>query len=591
MHLQNILLTDESTEKSELYLKSDHSSVSIVNDELNVSSGKNVSFDTYFNSIHAGKWAHFTGYSTFTLNLSIIGTGVISLYERDGKNSERLVIEESFSDSEIKLEFSPSNKLSQFFFNIKAESDITVKQGAYSAEPKAIRDVRLAVVICTFKREEYVYKNLLQLKNYFNKNGIGLKNFIDILVIDNGQSLENAGYPENITIIPNRNTGGAGGFTRGIIESLHSEKDYTHVLLMDDDIEICLESIYRTFTLLSIIKSEFYERCISGAMFRLETKNIQYENNAIWNGMLLNPMFQNIDMSEYENVFENGNAYFNDRNVYSGWWYFCIPIEIIKKNNLPFPYFVRRDDVEYSLRIANQPITMNGICVWHPPFDQKRNDVFSMYLDTRNDLILISLRNSYFIAAIKSLLYLLIKYYVSVVRYEYDKFVLPLTAFKDFYKTSDLFKGDPMRFIRNASQLNKETEKNTNNISEDELKNKIAELPDENHGIIKRIFAIITLNGNIIPFLVYGKTTKLLGRGRGFYRWFLKRELNIISPNEKVIIHKRLSFRKFLKTTFQFIIASIVLLFKFPASYFYYRKNFKYLTSEEFWYEYLEIKK
>ena len=58
-----------------------------------------------------------------------------------------------------------------------------------------------------------------------------------------------------IHLIPNQNTGGSGGFTRGIQEALHREQ-YTHVLLMDDDIIADWNGVQRAISFLSICKPE-----------------------------------------------------------------------------------------------------------------------------------------------------------------------------------------------------------------------------------------------------------------------------------------------------------------------------------------------
>ena len=90
-------------------------------------------------------------------------------------------------------------------------------------------------------------------------------------VIDNGCTLP---YKElstdKVTISPNENVGGAGGFARGMIESMEQDVPATHVLLMDDDVEVSPESIMRTYNLLRIVKPEYSEAFVSGAMLNYE---------------------------------------------------------------------------------------------------------------------------------------------------------------------------------------------------------------------------------------------------------------------------------------------------------------------------------
>lgn len=58
----------------------------------------------------------------------------------------------------------------------------------------------------------------------------GLKDKITVFVVDNRRTLnENSINYDYVGLIPNRNMGGSGGFTKGIIESRKNKK--THILV------------------------------------------------------------------------------------------------------------------------------------------------------------------------------------------------------------------------------------------------------------------------------------------------------------------------------------------------------------------------
>ena len=78
--------------------------------------------------------------------------------------------------------------------------------------------------------------------------------------------------------------GGAGGFTRDLIEILEHNDIFqiTHILLMDDDIVIEPESLVRTFMLLCLLREEYLDAFIGGAMLRLDRQYIQVEAGAVW---------------------------------------------------------------------------------------------------------------------------------------------------------------------------------------------------------------------------------------------------------------------------------------------------------------------
>lgn len=80
-----------------------------------------------------------------------------------------------------------------------------------------------------------VKKNILDNPEYKDK--------ILFTVVDNSKNITNE-EASGVNIIPNENTGGSGGFMRGL---LHYENDTnaTHVLFMDDDASCETESITR----------------------------------------------------------------------------------------------------------------------------------------------------------------------------------------------------------------------------------------------------------------------------------------------------------------------------------------------------------
>ena len=80
-------------------------------------------------------------------------------------------------------------------------------------------EVKIALNICTFQREEFIHRNLslLQASDFFNPDNPQYYGRLHIFVVDNGSSLQ---LPESpyVHCIYNRNTGGSGGFQRGIEE-------------------------------------------------------------------------------------------------------------------------------------------------------------------------------------------------------------------------------------------------------------------------------------------------------------------------------------------------------------------------------------
>ena len=102
-----------------------------------------------------------------------------------------------------------------------------------------------------------------------------------MFVVDNGRTLPAVELSDElVTVIPNNNVGGAGGFARGMISALEDERSFSHVLLMDDDVRMSPESIKRTFNLLSLVSDAYSDAFINGAMLKLSEPDVQYEDVA-----------------------------------------------------------------------------------------------------------------------------------------------------------------------------------------------------------------------------------------------------------------------------------------------------------------------
>lgn len=63
-------------------------------------------------------------------------------------------------------------------------------------------------------------------------------------VIDNGRTLDAPALSsERITVTPNDNVGGAGGFTRAMITAMEQKPKATNIILMDDDVAVSLKAL------------------------------------------------------------------------------------------------------------------------------------------------------------------------------------------------------------------------------------------------------------------------------------------------------------------------------------------------------------
>lgn len=397
MKLQNIIFpSPETCTVEDLYMRRKGNAVfTWADSSVYMQAGSSIFFDTYFNSFSIGKWKKYTKIGKVYVALKFSGRIRVTLIRKERVGHEVLnhYIKEEFVESngeEKSLCFDDPYTSGIYSVDVFAMTDTVFSGGYYWTDlSKDEADmVKIALDICTFKREHFVRKNLGLIQNriFESDKYSDFRNNLEIFIIDNAQTLEkednNADY---IHIFPNRNVGGSGGFTRGLMEIKKASKTsgITHALLMDDDIVIEPETLFRTWTLLSLLKEEYKDAFVGGAMLRLDHQYIQVECGAVWNGGELIGRKCGLDLRGVEPCLYNEVEETVD---YSAWWYTALPLTVVQEDNLPIPIFIRGDDVEYGMRNARRIITMNGICVWHEPFENKYSSTMFYYI-LRNRLI------------------------------------------------------------------------------------------------------------------------------------------------------------------------------------------------------------
>lgn len=361
-----------------------------------------VEFDTYFNGISAEKFFKYTIVKQILVKLFLRGKFIVTLIRKEKLENninveyiDEVVINTNGERKDVILPFNTQNTAGMYCIRILSlNNGSEFFGGEYIADilENDIRNIKIGIDICTFKREKFIEKNIANLnKAYFHDENSPLYNHLEIFISDNAHTLPEDLNSKHVHIFKNKNVGGAGGFTRGLIEIIRNDNQHgiTHALLMDDDIVLDPEVIYRTYALLTILKDNYKNAFIGGAMFRLDKQNIQVESGAVWNTGNIISLKCGLDVTSLDACLYNE---LEESVDYNAWWYSVIPIENVRKDNLPLPIFIRGDDVEYGLRNTKQLILMNGICVWHEPFENKYASSTYYYI-FRNRLIDNAVRN------------------------------------------------------------------------------------------------------------------------------------------------------------------------------------------------------
>lgn len=373
MILQNVIWR---TEPQELYYRG---KVGIGKEHAVVVDGdETFQTDTYMNLFDLDFWKTHTELQDFQLKMRIAGDGeiLVQCLENEHQRISKRVDREYAGEVTIAI---PKEWEGKIFFSLRPQSELKLFSASYVAGTAVSQIVRLAVVVCTFKRES----QLRNLVTEILKSKGALRDEVQITIVDNASELPRPEM-EGVHLYHNVNTGGSGGFARGMDEVVKNHEKYpaSHVLLMDDDVVLEPESIIRLYAVLSYLKKEYQGEIVAGRMFRLDDLKVQYTAAEVWNGGEICHVGHNLDMTEKENLLEVNNSCGAE---YGGWWFHCIPYGFVKDNR-PLPFFVHCDDVEYGLRHGGTPIILNGIQVWHETYEYRQGlDV--AYYDMRNSLI------------------------------------------------------------------------------------------------------------------------------------------------------------------------------------------------------------
>lgn len=364
-------------------------------------------FMTFFNGISISKWKQYTVAKRFGLHLEVKGAACsivqtradsFSWYAEEILNTELSVpASNDWITVDVELDANDADAVESFI--VRSEGQICIRRGYYYAlvDDSDIRSVELALCTTTFKKEEYIKRNIDLIKTEIFGTDNAISDHFHMHVIDNGRTLNIAELEgQGVSIHPNPNVGGAGGFARGMIEALEQSPKATHVLLMDDDVLVSSESIIRTFNLCALANDEYKDAFISGAMMNMDEPNLRWEEMGFMSKegycKSLKPIAR---MDVLHDVVDNETfdipSYMpgceDQEQHYAAWWYCTIPVSQIEQHGLPMPIFVRFDDVEYSLRCKPKFVTMNGICIWHLSFFMRYNAAQERYQTARNSLI------------------------------------------------------------------------------------------------------------------------------------------------------------------------------------------------------------
>ncbi|KAA8610006.1 glycosyltransferase [Salipiger aestuarii] len=354
--------------------------------EIHVRQGGLVQFDTYYNLFNIGKWVKHCALETLWLTLD--GEGefelVVFLVQPD-RSWERLVNEvirlDPDAPTRVRLDGAQTfGDRGVLFFEMRAlgEDGGVMRDAQWQTADAPRRQPDLMLSVTTFRREAAVARTAERFERFIDKSP--LKGRIRMTVVDNGQSAE-IPPSDHIRVVPNENLGGSGGFARGLLEARDSGA--THCLFMDDDAAVHMQAFERTWMFLAYATED--KVAIAGAVSNAQHRWQLWENGALFHH-ICQPQHGGTDLRDIRQVLELefDSTATRPHNFYGGWWYFAFPVAMAE--HMPFPFFVRGDDVSFSLVHAFDIVTLPGVISYQDEDFSGKESPLTVYLDLRSHM-------------------------------------------------------------------------------------------------------------------------------------------------------------------------------------------------------------
>lgn len=448
--------------------------------------------DGYFNLFNLSKWRDCCGEMPLSLQLRGRGRFQLTVWLASRERSwERIHCEPVSIEGDLVLPLDLSAATLPrmlLFFELVALSEGALEDFAWGTPmpPRQTPDLMLSVT--TFRREAEVADTVARFRRF--RATSPLRDHLRMLVVDNGQSVTIA-PGDGVSLLPNANLGGAGGFSRGLLEARATGA--SHCLFMDDDASVHMGAFTRTWMLLAYATDP--RVAVAGAMINADYRWQIWENGAVFDGGC-RPLFHGTDLRNRVSVFEmefdtTGPA---PAGHYAGWWFFAFPVDWAE--HMPFPFFVRGDDVSFSLANEFRCVTLPGVASFQESFTDKAAPL-TWYLDLRSHLAHhLSLPAKQI--GWRRLMRMVASFYLrTVLRFHYDSLSAINLAMEDAQR-------GPAFFAEHADMATRRQDLKALTVTEAwQTLDPRALRPGIRHGRLsrwQRAVLLLTLNGHLLPF-------------------------------------------------------------------------------------------
>lgn len=543
-------------------------------DEIVIFSGGGIYFDSYYNALSLPVWKEQCGLNRIVFCAKGNGKAVVKLFVATiGIDFELASKTVDLTENEqiiFEYELSKIEHNGLLYITISPMEDkVFFKGGGWYTPEKPKREVILGISVTHFNRKEYVLPAIQRVKKNILDNP-EYKNKILFTVVDNSKNITNE-EADGVNIIPNENTGGSGGFMRGL---LHYENDTnaTHVLFMDDDASCETESIIRAYWILSYALKD--NSVVSGSLFMDDRPDFLIEKGAQFDA-ICKPNWHNYNMADRHSMLVSELGYHPQAN-YGAWWFFAFPINYVK--NYTFPFFVRGDDIFFGISNNFNYISPIGIACYGESFSTKSSPL-NLYLDTRNHII-----NSFYLGIpVKKILKTYKLFYLDALySHKYETVLAIRLALQHVLGDIDFwFNNYDLADVRKEINSFVKVER-FHDVNLDELK------PIFSYKKRKKIIKKISFNGLLLPMknkIAYQDFNYCAN----YDHIFRYKSILYYKPNNKEGFVVQVSRIKFFKLLFGLYIDMYKMRSNYQSNVIKYKNNIGKLTSKEFWVKVLKL--
>ncbi|WP_447875031.1 glycosyltransferase [Serratia fonticola] len=566
---------EELCPQASLYFHGDTTIVfDSVTAQLTIPEKEEVSFDSFFNAFSLYKWKKHTKINHLGFYANIAGHGIATVYWINGADIRILHQQECTASLHIRELQVDGLDQGRLYFHWRSLADSKISDFGFTTCNSPRQENRLAIVITTFNREKIILSTLQRITTQLLSD----EDFYDkvtLYVVNNGSDFT-VPSAENIVYLKNKNLGGAGGFSRGLME-VKQRGNEQFCLFMDDDAACEIESIKRAYRLLCFSNKK--QQMIAGCMLYEEQPGTVYEAGALYpyKQLRMQPLKIGVDITTSSGLDE-----FDRDDVaatYAGWWFCAFDVSSIK--HYAFPFFVRGDDILFCVMHGYEIVTLNGISSWQMDFKRKYSAMVE-YLSVRGLLV-----PAFLYPSLKKRLaiayWVLAKVLLLCFSYRYSSAQAILEAYHDVLAGPDFWTGDV-----DAS----EARKRITTLAQDEVANLDewninAEWVTDTGSEARwhKIMRLCLLNGHLVPSIFFASRPVRIPNTEihPTHHVFLNNYIFYFNDESKKSIavhHSKLRFYILLARTLKLIVGGF---FKYPHVVSSYKNKISYLTSEAFW--------